>query len=266
VNIFDGYGSDRKLHGAFPHRQEFSMAPTTLSRNKRDPNSRIFPGTFGKEWEAVTFLKNQTIFTQGDAAGTVFYIQKGKVRHAVVSRFGKEAILDTLGKGEFFGDGGLAGRPFRMGSAIAITGCRLLRIDKEAMMLALNRERAFSDLFVAYLLARNTRYHEKLVDQLFDSSEIRLARVLLLLARFGKESGPETVIPKVSEESLAKMVGTTCLRVRFFMNKFRKAGSLAYGRSGLSIHSSLLNVILHNPVLGPSSNKQGSQRPCHAGA
>jgi len=195
----------------------------------------------------VPFPKKQAIFAQGDAADTIFYIQAGKVRLTVVSEVGKEATLGILGEGDFFGEGGLAGQPLRMGSATAMTDCELLQIDKKAMMLALHREHTFSDLFVAYLLARNIRYEEDLVDQLFNSSEKRLARILLLLAHFGKEGVPETVIPKISQETLADMIGTTRSRVSFFMNKFRKLGFVSYnGGSGLQVHSSLLNVVLHD--------------------
>ncbi len=194
----------------------------------------------------MSFPKKQIIFTQGDAADAVFYIQEGKVRLTVVSQIGKEATLGILNDGEFFGEGGLAGQPFRMGSATAMTDCELLRIDKKAMMLALHREHTFSDLFVGYLLARNIRYEEDLVDQLFNSSEKRLARILLLLAQFGKEGMPQTVIPKISQETLAEMVGTTRSRVSFFMNRFRKLGFVDYGGSDLQVDSSLLNVVLHD--------------------
>ena len=222
------------------------MASTSLAKINCDRDPRKFLATIGKGRKVVAFLKKQTIFTQGDAAGAVFYIQEGKVRLTVVSKFGKEATLGILSEGEFFGDSCLAGQPFRMGSATAITDCKLLQIDKEAMMLALHGGGAFASLFMAYLLARNIRYHETLVDQLFDSSEKRLARVLLLLAHFGKEGMPETVIPKVNQDALAGMAGISRLRVRPFMNRFRKSGFLAYSRSGLRIHSSLLNVVLHD--------------------
>ena len=195
----------------------------------------------------MPFPKKQAIFAQGDAADTIFYIQEGKVRLTVVSDVGKEATLGILGEGDFFGEGGLAGQPLRMGSATAMTDCELLQIEKKAMVLALHREHTFSDLFVAYLLARNIRYEEDLVDQLFNSSEKRLARILLLLAHFGKEGVPEAVIPKISQETLADMIGTTRSRVSFFMNKFRKLGFVDYnGGSGLQVHSSLLNVVLHD--------------------
>jgi CRP/FNR family cyclic AMP-dependent transcriptional regulator len=212
---------------------------------RRDFDPQAFLASIGEGRKFVLFPKKQTIFTRGDVADAVFYIQAGKVRLTVVSQIGKEATLGILGEGEFFGEGGLAGQPFRMGSATAMMDCELLQIDKKAMMLALHREHTFSDLFVAYLLARNIRYEEDLVDQLFNSSEKRLARILLLLAHFGKEGVPEKVVPKVSQETLAEMVGTTRSRVSFFMNRFRKLGFIHYN-GGLQVHSSLLNVVLHN--------------------
>jgi len=193
----------------------------------------------------VTFPAKQTIFAQGDPTDAVFYVQTGKVRLTVVSNDGKEATIGILGEGEFFGEGALAGQPLRMGSAAAMTDCTILRIDKKAMMQALHREHELSDLFVAHLLARNIRYEEDLVDHLFNSSEKRLARTLLLLAHFGKEGTPETVVPKISQETLAEMIGTTRSRVSFFMNRFRKLGFIHYN-GGLQVHSSLLNVVLHD--------------------
>jgi CRP/FNR family cyclic AMP-dependent transcriptional regulator len=222
------------------------MAPTTLAENKRDFDPKKFLATIGSGRKVVAVPKKQTVFAQGDPADAVFYIQEGKVRLTVVSKIGKEATLGILSEGDFFGEGGLAGQSLRMGSATAMTDCELLRIDKKAMMLALHREHTFSDLFVAYLLARNIRYEEDLVDQLFNSSEKRLARLLLLLAHFGKEGVPETVIPKISQETLAEMIGTTRSRVSFFMNRFRELGFLDYGGSELQVHSSLLNVVLHD--------------------
>src|SRR5579863_8358494 len=205
---------------------------TTLNTSRPPPNPRISlvgvkklskgfdPETFllrtGGGKTVVDLKKDGTVFSQGDQANAVFYIQKGKVRLTVVSSAGKEATLGILGEGQFFGEGSLAGQPLRMGSATALTDCELLRIDRREMMLALHREHTFSDLFVAYLLARNIRYEEDLVDQLFNSSEKRLARILLLLAHFGKDGVPETVIPKISQETLAEMVGTTRSRVSFF--------------------------------------------------
>ena len=216
------------------------------TKNKRDFDPNTFLATIGQGRIVVAFPERQTIFTQGEAADTVFYIQEGKVQLTVVSERGKEATLGILSKGEFFGEGGLAGQPLRMGSASAMTDCELLRIDKKAMILALHREQSFSDLFVEHLLTRNIRYEEDLVDQLYNSSEKRLARTLLLLARFGKEGITETVIPKISQETLAEMVGTTRSRVSFFMNRFRTLGFVDYGESGLQVHSSLLNVVLHD--------------------
>jgi CRP/FNR family cyclic AMP-dependent transcriptional regulator len=222
------------------------VALTPSAKKKRDFDPRRFLATIGEGRKVVALTRKRTIFTQGDAADAVFYIQEGKVRLTVVSKIGKEATLGILNKGDFFGEGALAGQPFRMGSATALTDCELLRIDKKAMVLALHREHTFSDLFVAYLLSRNIRYEEDLVDQLFNSSEKRLARLLLILAHFGKEGSPESVIPKISQETLAEMIGTTRSRVSFFMNRFRKLGFLDYGESGLQVHSSLLNIVLHD--------------------
>jgi CRP/FNR family cyclic AMP-dependent transcriptional regulator len=219
-------------------------AQTVLAKEERDFDPKKFLATIGEGRELMDFLKEQIIFTQGDAADAVFYIREGKVRLTVVSKVGKEATLGILSEGGFFGEGGLAGQPLRMGSATSMTDCKLLQIDKKAMLLALHQEHTFSDLFVAFLLARNIRYEEDLVDQLFNSSEKRLARILLLLAHFGKGGTPQTVIPKISQEALAAMIGTTRPRVSFFMNRFRKLGFIDYGAGGLQIHSSLLSVVL----------------------
>jgi CRP-like cAMP-binding protein len=221
------------------------MTRLTAAKKIREFDPNTFLATIGDGRRWWRFPKKQTIFAQGDNADAVFYIQRGKVRLSVVSKTGKEATIGVVSEGNFFGEGSLAGQILRMGSAAAMTDCELLRIDKKAMMSALHREHAFSDLFVAYLLARNIRYEADLVDQLFNSSEKRLARVLLLLARFGKEGAPETVVPKISQETLAEMVGTTRSRVNFFMNRFRKLGFIHYN-GGLQVHSSLLNVILHD--------------------
>jgi CRP/FNR family cyclic AMP-dependent transcriptional regulator len=222
------------------------MGPLAAAKKRRDFDPHAFLATIGEGRKIVSFPTRQTIFTQGDAADAIFYIQKGKVRLTVVSEIGQEATLGVLSEEGFFGEGALAGQPLRMGSAAAMTDCELLQIDKKAMMLALHREHAFSDLFVAYLLARNIRYEEDLVDQLFNSSEKRLARILLLLAQFGKEGVPQTVVPRISQETLAEMVGTTRSRVSFFMNRFRKLGFVDYDGSGMQVHSSLLNVVLHD--------------------
>ena len=225
------------------------MGSGAASKTNRAFDPGTFLATIGQGRKSLAVAKKQKIFVQGDPADAVFYIQKGKVRLSVVSTTGKEATIGILSEGSFFGEGALAGQALRMGSAAAMTDCQLLRIEKKAMMDALHREHAFSDMFVAYLLARNIRYEEDLVDQLFNSSEKRLARVLLMLAHFGKDGVPETVVPKVSQETLAEMVGTTRSRVSFFMNRFRKLGFIHYAggvEGGLQVHSSLLNVVLHD--------------------
>ncbi|MBA3915531.1 MAG: Crp/Fnr family transcriptional regulator [Acidobacteriales bacterium] len=221
---------------------------TAVTRKKRAFDPGTFLATIGEGRKPLAVSRKHRIFSQGDIADAIFYIQHGKVRLSVVSKVGKEATIGIVGEGNFFGEGSLAGQAFRMGSAAAMTDCELLRIDKQVMMDALHREHAFSDLFVAYLLARNIRYEEDLIDQLFNSSEKRLARVLLMLAHFGKEGVPETVVPRISQETLAEMVGTTRSRVSFFMNRFRKMGFITYAKGvegGLQVHSLLLNVVLH---------------------
>jgi CRP/FNR family cyclic AMP-dependent transcriptional regulator len=189
--------------------------------------------------------ENDVIFSQGDSADAIFYIQKGKVKLTVLSRQGKEAVVAILGVGDFFGEGCLAGQPLRMGTAVAMSGCSIMRLEKAGVIRTLQEQPSFSEVFVAHLLSRNIRIEEDLVDQLFNSSEKRLARVLLLLANFGKEGIPQTVIPKMSQETLAGIIGTTRSRVSFFMNRFRKLGFVEYN-GGLTIHSSLLNVVLHD--------------------
>ena len=198
------------------------------SQEEQRIRPRCVSATIGDGRKILDVLKKQTIFAQGDEADAIFYVQKGKVRLTVVSKIGKEATIAIVNQGNFFGEGSLAGQLLRMGSAAAMTDCEILRVEKKTMMEALHREPALSEMFVAYLLARNIRYEEDLVDQLFNSSEKRLARVLLLLAHFGKEGIPETVVPKISQETLAEMVGTTRSRVSFFMNRFRKLGFIHY--------------------------------------
>jgi CRP/FNR family transcriptional regulator, cyclic AMP receptor protein len=191
--------------------------------------------------------KKQAIFVQGDVSDAVFYIQKGKVKLTVVSKTGKEATIGILNESDFFGESCLTGQALRMFSATAMTDCSVMRIDKKAMMEVLHGQHTFSDMFVAYLLTRNIRYEEDLVDQLFNSSEKRLARILLLLAHFGKEGKQEVVIPRISQETLAEMVGTTRARVSFFMNRFRKLGFIDYhAGDDFQVHSSLLNIVLHD--------------------
>jgi len=222
-----------------------ATSPGLVAKKRRDFDPHSFLATIGEGRIALNVPKGQAIFAQGDTADAVFYVQEGRVRLTVVSKAGKEATIGILKEGDFFGEGSLAGQSLRMGYATAMTNCAVLRIDKKAMMQALHREHEFSDLFVAYLLARNIRYEEDLVDQLFNSSEKRLARILLLLAHFGKEGTPEAVVPKISQETLAEMIGTTRSRVSFFMNRFRKLGFIHYN-GGLQVHSSLLNVVLHD--------------------
>src|ERR1700733_15224995 len=226
-----------------------TMSPTVAAKKSGRFDSDTFLATIGDGRKILSVARKETIFAQGDAADAVFYVQKGKVRLTVVSQAGKEATIAIVSTGNFFGEGSLAGQLLRMGSAAAMTDCEILRVDKKTMMDALHREPSFSEMFVAYLLARNIRYEEDLVDQLFNSSEKRLARVLLLLAHFGKEGIPETVIPKISQETLAEMVGTTRSRVSFFMNRFRKLGFIHYAggvEGALQVHSSLLNIVLHD--------------------
>ncbi len=223
------------------------MTPAVSARklSKFDPQIFLSNIDGGRKIEAVP--KKQTIFAQGDSSDAVFYIREGKVRLTVVSKIGKEATIGILNKGDFFGEGCLTGQLRRLCSATAMSDCSVMRIDKKSMMEAIHREPAFSDMFVAYLLTRNIRYEEDLVDQLFNSSEKRLARTLLLLAHFGKDGKPETLIPKISQETLAEMVGTTRSRVSFFMNRFRKLGFIDYHAGDeLQVHSSLLNIVLHD--------------------
>jgi len=223
------------------------MAPVTAAKKSRKFDLQTFFSTIDGGRTIATFAKKERIFDQGDVADAVFYIQKGRVRLSVVSKGGKEATIGILIEGAFFGEGCLTVQPFRMCSASTMTECTLMRIEKKSMMEVIHRERAFSDMFVAYLLTRNIRYEEDLVDQLFNSSEKRLARVLLLLAQFGKDGKAEVAIPKISQETLAEMVGTTRSRVNFFMNRFRKLGFIDYHAGDeLQVHSSLLNVVLHD--------------------
>ena len=189
--------------------------------------------------------RTRAVFSQGDPADAIFYVQNGKVKITVVSSQGKEAVVGIFGLGDFFGEGCLAGQQLRMASATALTECSIVRLEKRAATKVIHDEPEFSELFLAYVLSRNIRIEEDLVDQLFNSSEKRLARVLLLLANFGKEGRHELMIPKMSQETLAEIVGTTRSRVSFFMNKFRKLGLIHYN-GGLEVHSSLLNVVLHD--------------------
>jgi CRP/FNR family transcriptional regulator, cyclic AMP receptor protein len=190
---------------------------------------------------------NRTVYWQGDASDAVYFVRRGKVKLAVSSKQGKEAIVAILGDGEFFGEGCLAGRILRIATATAMTDCSLTRIEKPLMERILHEQHDFSELFIRHLLSRNIRYEADLIDQLFNSSEKRLARMLILLAHFGKESRAETVIPSVSQDNLAQMVGTTRSRISHFMNKFRKLGFIDYSdKGGLKVHSGLLSVVLND--------------------
>jgi len=213
-------------------------------KGKHSFDAQAFLDSAGAARRVVEYRRSQEIYSQGDPATSVIYVQKGGVKLSVVNEVGKEAVLAILGPGDFFGEGSMAGQPVRMGSAAAITPTTLLVIEKNEMIRVLHAEHAFSDLFVSYMLSRNIRIEEDLIDQLFNSSEKRLARTLLLLARYGKESQPQKMLPKVSQEMLAGMIGTTRSRVSFFMNKFRKLGFIHYN-GGLHINTSLLSVVLH---------------------
>jgi CRP/FNR family cyclic AMP-dependent transcriptional regulator len=222
----------------------------TAASNRLKPNgnnafnAQDFLDSAGVARKVTEFRKKQTIYSQGDPGQNVFYIQKGGVRFSVVNNTGREAVVAVLGPGDFFGEGCLAGQPLRIGTATAIAPTTALVIEKKEMIRVLHHEHAFSDRFISFMLARNIRIEEDLVDQLFNSSEKRLARTLLLLARYGKEDKPQRVLPKVSQEMLAEMVGTTRSRVNFFMNKFRKLGFIKYN-GGLQINTSLMSVVLH---------------------
>jgi CRP/FNR family cyclic AMP-dependent transcriptional regulator len=220
----------------------------TVTRVAKRPASfdpKAFLAKVGDGRTISKFRKDQVMFTQGKPADAVYFIQHGKVRITVLSAQGKEAVVAILGAGEFFGEGCLAGQTLRMGTVAALSDCSIVRLEKAAMIRVLHEQPKFSEMFVAYLLTRNVRIEEDLVDQLFNSREKRLTRLLLLLANFGKEGKPEPVVAKLSQETLAEMIGTTRSRVSFFMNKFRRLGFIAYN-GHLEVHSSLLSVVLHD--------------------
>ena len=222
------------------------MKRVGVGRNKQKPpfDPKVFLDTENSGRTISKYRKDQTVFSQGSSADAVFYVQKGKVKITVVSEQGKEAVVAILGPDEFCGEGCLTGQPLRLATARAMTECEIMQLEKAAMIRVLHEEPAFSEMFVAHLLARTIRVEEDLVDQLFNSSEKRLARALLLLANFGKDGRPERVFAKVSQETLAEMIGTTRSRVSHFMNKFRKLGLIDYN-GHLEVHTSLLNVVLH---------------------
>ena len=211
-------------------------------------NAQAFLGSAGLAKRIVEYRRAEVIFSQGDPCDSVMYIQKGGVKLSVLSKTGREAVVAMLGPGDFFGEGCLAGQPLRIGSATAITPSRVLAIDKKQMVKVLHQQHALSDRFISYMLARNVRTEQDLIDQLFNSSEKRLARALLLLARYGKQDKPQHIVPRISQETLSEMVGTTRSRVNGFMNKFKRLGFIEYNGNrdaGLQINSSLLSVVLH---------------------
>ena len=205
---------------------------------------KVFLATVNGGRTIANYRVNEAVFSQGNPADAVFYIQEGKVKLTVISEEGKERVVAIVGPDEFFGEGCLTGQPLRMATAVAMTECEIMRLEKATMVRVIHEEPAFSEMFVSHLLLRTIRVEEDLIDQLFNSSEKRLARALLLLANFGKEGRPEPIIAKVSQETLAEMIGTTRSRVNFFMNKFRKLGLIEYN-GHIEVHSSLLNVVLH---------------------
>jgi CRP-like cAMP-binding protein len=216
---------------------------------KPDFDPKTFLATVNGGRSVSNYRNHQTVFSQGDPADAVFYIQEGRAKVCVISERGKEAVVALHKEGDFFGEGCLSGQPRRLATVAALTECVIMRIEKATMVRVLHEEPAFSEMFLAYLLARNARAEEDLVDQLFNSSEKRLARLLLIMANFGKEGKPEPVIAKISQETLAEMIGTTRSRASHFMNKFRKLGLIEYNGT-LKVHTSLLNMVLHeNPEI-----------------
>src|ERR1700681_3789331 len=220
-----------------------------MKRKGQPPfNPKLFLSKVNGGRSISDYQTNQIVYSQGDPSDSVFFIQSGKVKKTVVSEQGKEAVVALLGTGDFFGEGCLTGEPLRLATVSAMTECVIAQISKADITRVIHEEPAFAELFISHLLARNSRVEEDLVDQLFNSSEKRLARVLLLLANFGKEARPEPIIAKISQETLAEMIGTTRSRVSHFMNKFRKLGFIEYNggiEGGIEVHSSLLNVVLH---------------------
>ena len=224
-----------------------AIASSSKVRSKKNPafNAQAFLDSAGLARRIVEYRKSEKIYSQGESIKDVLYIQKGVIKLSVVNEVGKEAVVAMLGPGDFFGEGGMAGQLVRVGTATATTPTTLLVIEKKEMIRVLHAESAFSERFMAYMLARNIRIEQDLIDQLFNSSEKRLARTLLLLARYGKQDQPQKVLPTVSQETLAEMIGTTRSRVNFFMNKFRELGFIGYNKGGLHINTSLLSVVLH---------------------
>jgi len=214
-------------------------------RRKPRFDAAAFLDATPKAGKAVDYLPREVIYAQGDPSNTILYIQQGRVKLSVLSKSGKEAVVGVLGSGEFFGEGALAGQPVRLATAAAMSESRIRILPKRQMIRLLHQQHGLSDRFIAHMLARNNRLEEDLIDHLFNASEKRLARTLLLLARYGKPTGPRRVLPPISQEVLAEMVGTTRSRVNFFMNKFRKLGFIQYNGT-LEVHDSLLSVVLHD--------------------
>jgi CRP/FNR family transcriptional regulator, cyclic AMP receptor protein len=225
--------------------EAITSSSKTASNKKHIFNPHTYLASGGVARKVVEYQRSEKAYSQGDPATSVMYIQKGEIKLSVVNEVGKEAVVALLGPSDFLGEGCLAGQNVRMGTATAIAPTTLLVIEQEEMVRVLHTERAFSGRFVAYMLARNIRIEQDLVDQLFNSCEKRLARTLLLLTRYGKQPHPEKMLPKVSQEVLAGMIGATRSRVNFFMNKFRELGFIKYNKGGLHINTSLLNVVLH---------------------
>jgi CRP/FNR family transcriptional regulator, cyclic AMP receptor protein len=216
-----------------------------INTNQAAFDPKAFLAIVGEGKAIIEFHKDQVVFAQGDAADTVFYIQKGQVKVVVISEQGKEAVVGIFGPGQFFGEGCMNGHSVRIATTTAMEDCLVTAITKAAMLAVLHDQPKFSEMFMAYLLTRNSRIEEDLIDQLFNSSEKRLARLLLLLANFGKEGSPQPIIPNISQETLAEMIGTTRSRVSFFMNKFRKLGLISYNGK-IEVNSSLLNAVLYD--------------------
>ena len=235
------------------------MAPRGTTKTSRF-DAQAFLNTPGIARKVSVYPATATIYSQGDPADSVFYIQQGSVKLTVVSRAGKEAVVGVLGLGEFLGEGALAGQPLRLATATTMAASRILVVPKRQMIRMLHKQHAFSDRFITHMLARNIRLEEDLVDQLFNASERRLARTLLLLARYGKPDGPQRALPKISQEVLAEMVGTTRSRINFFMNKFRKLGFVEYN-GGIKVHDALLSVVLYDP---PVMTPPGGRAPRRA--
>jgi CRP/FNR family transcriptional regulator, cyclic AMP receptor protein len=248
-NIKDRFKVSPRLSARFPSTQKALMigleGHAMATKRRRSFDTKSFLARVGNGRSIGKYRRGQVVFSQGDLGDAVFYIQKGKAKLTVVSEQGKEAVIAILGTDEFFGEGCLAGQTRRIATVTTMTEAVIVRLEKSAIIKVIHEEPAFSELFIAHLLGRSIRIEADLVDQLFNSSEKRLARLLLLLANFGKEGAPEPVIAKISQETLAEMIGTTRSRVSFFMNKFRKLGFINYN-GGIEVHSSLLNVVLHD--------------------